>query len=299
MDTRNMLFRKEERVAVEDKYGENVLYDVLSGTCRRLMNNGARKFRLHPTELFYQTFFTLDFLKGKQLDRQKTYCNNELWDELYDYFCHEKGIEGADEDVRLAIACVMQAVTELLIRSGDSCYTRVAAVLKLQIERHSQDTVNMLDREFRKGFHSIDAGKLASTLCDYLQGDVLYSAEIDEMLDGLYSNNHAASVAVSTHTHIRIAEKKKTSVLIVLNAMYKAGWFVDENGQQLTNRDVTLNEILQTAFNDSCSHIAQLLKPSNNFKENKQSSLIKELLNGKEIEQFIQDLESELLRNVK
>lgn len=274
-----MLFRKEERDAVEDKYGGNVLFDALVGTCRRLMN-GVCKFRLHPTELFYQTFFTLDFLKEKSLDEQKTYCNDELWDELYDYFCYEKGIEQAEEDVRFAIACIMQAVSELLVRSEDIRYTMVAAALKLQIVHHAADNVDKLDREFKIGFRSIDASKLASTLCDYLQGDVFYSAEIDKMLDSLSDNNHAASCAVSTRTHVRIADKKKTSVLVVLDAMYRAGWFVDENGQPLTSRDKTLNEILQAAFNDSCTHIAQLLKPSCNTKPDKNKELIKGLLSG-------------------
>lgn len=292
-----MLFRKEERDAVEDKYVGNVLFDALVGTCRRLMN-GVCKFRLHPTELFYQTFFTLDFLKEKSLDEQKTYCNDELWDELYDYFCHEKGIEQAEEDVRFAIACIMQAVLELLVRSEDIRYTMVAAALKLQIVHHAADNVDKLDREFKIGFRSIDASKLASTLYDYLQGEVFYSDEIKKMLESLSDNNRAASIAVSTSPHVRIANKKRTSVLIVLNAMYKAGWFVDENGQPLTNRDDTLNEILQFAFNDSCTHIAQLLKPSNNSKKDKQSCLIKELLDGEEIEEYIQHLASELLKNI-
>jgi len=293
-----MLFRKEERVAVEDKYADTLLYDALAGTCRRLMN-GAEKFRLHPSELFYQTFVTLDWLKGKPLDKQKAYCNDELWDELYDYLCFEKGIKDADEDVRLAICCIMQAVAELLIRSKDGRYTMIAASLKRQIEHHVPDVVTMLDREFRRGFGSIDADELGSTICEYQEGDELYSVEIDKMLDALDDDKHEVAEAGSKHTHIRIANKKMTSVLTVLNAMYKAGWFVDENGQPLTNRDDALNEILQAAFNDNCNHIAQLLKPSNSIKDNKQELLLRRLLDEKDMEQFIRDLVSELLRNVK
>lgn len=274
-----MLFRKEEKDVIEDKYGDNVLYDALVGTCRRLMN-GAKEFRLHPTELFYLTFFTLDDLKDQPLDKQKAYCNDELWDELYDYFCHEKGIEGNEKEVRLVIASIMQAVTELLVRSGDSRYTSVAAALKLQIEHHAADTVNTLDREFEKGFRHFDAADLASTLRDYLQGDNRYSDEINEMLDSLPHDNQAASGAVSIQTRVRIAKGKKTSVLTVLYAMYKAKWFTDENGNPLTNQANTLNEILQAAFNDSCNHIAQLLNPTNNTNPNKRKELIEELLSS-------------------
>lgn len=119
------------------------------------------------------------------------------------------------------------------------------------------------------------------------------------MLDGISGGEESQSHTSVECSHIRIAERKKTSVLVVLNAMYKAGWFVDEKGEELKNRDNALNEILRYAFNDSCKGIAQLLTPSENTKTNKNELLMRRLLDEKEMEQYIHDLKEELLKHIK
>ena len=133
-------------------------------------------------------------------------------------------------------------------------------------------------------------------IAGYMKGSDAYSKDIDEMLDGISGGVESQSHTSVECSHIRIAERKKTSVLVVLNAMYKAGWFVDENGGELKNRDNALNEILRFAFNDSCKDIAQLISPKNTKNV---ELLMRRLLDEKEIEQYIYDLTEELLKHIK
>lgn len=59
---------------------------------------------------------------------------------------------------------------------------------------------------------------------------------------------------------LKIAKDKRTSIVMVLNAMYKANWIVGKDGERLSNRDKALNEILQNAFGvEGDANISQLL----------------------------------------
>lgn len=104
-------------------------------------------------------------------------------------------------------------------------------------------------------------------------------------------------MAAGCASSVRIADKKKTSVLVVLNAMYKAGWFEAEDGGELRNRDAALNEILRNAFGvDRPTAISQTINPSNNIKGNEKNvRLMERLLDGEEMEKFIKELQGELL----
>lgn len=284
MDTRNMLFRKEERTAVEDRFLDDSLYDALAGATRRVMQQ-ADAFRLHPSELFYHAFLTLDWLKGQTAERQQTHCQEELWAELDDYLRQEKAVEASDHDIRLTICTIMQAVAELLVRSRECRYIALAAALKRQIAHHLPSASQVLDREFGRSLSHLDGETLAHDLSGYLSGNRLCSDEIDLLLDGLDAATSAKAATAGSPaptSPLHIAQGKTTSVLLVLDAMYKAGWFVDDKGQRLTNRNRALNEILRHAFNTSCDHIPQMLRPSNNPNDEKQEELLRSLLGRKE-----------------
>jgi len=96
---------------------------------------------------------------------------------------------------------------------------------------------------------------------------------------------------------VRIAPRMKTSVLVVLNAMFKAGWFVAEDGGELKNRDIALNDILRHAFAiDKNTAISQTINPSNNINGNEKNRLLlHRLLDEEEMESFIKQLQGELL----
>ena len=96
-----------------------------------------------------------------------------------------------------------------------------------------------------------------------------YNEEIADLLDAMppvAAGPEAVPAAgqEALTSHVRIAPRKKSAVMRVLNAIYKAGWLVDEEGKRLTNRNTALRQILRSAFGIDCNHIDQLLNPSNN-----------------------------------
>lgn len=263
------LFRSDEREAVENSFGHEPLYSLLAGTTRRIMN-GAETLVLHPAELFYQAFYIIDTLHGLPPREQVAWCGVELWDELYDYLRHEKQVAAPQGELQLAIATIMQAAYELLVRSADRRYLSAAAALKRALVKESGDSLSdLLDSEFHKGFKRLDVDEQAQLISPYLQGGRYYSDEIADLLDAM-SSVVAGPEAVpaagqeALTSHVRIAPRKKSAVMRVLNAIYKAGWLVDEEGKRLTNRNTALRQILRSAFGIDCNHIDQLLNPSNN-----------------------------------
>lgn len=263
------LFRSDEREAVENSFGHEPLYSLLAGTTRRIMN-GAETLVLHPAELFYQAFYIIDTLHGLPPREQVAWCGVELWDELYDYLRHEKQVAAPQEELQLAIATIMQAAYELLVRSADRRYLSAAAALKRALVKESGDSLSdLLDSEFHKGFKRLDVDEQAQLISPYLQGGRYYSDEIADLLDAMppvAAGQEAVPAAgqEALTSHVRIAPRKKSAVMRVLNAIYKAGWLVDEEGKRLTNRNTALRQILRSAFGIDCNHIDQLLNPSNN-----------------------------------
>lgn len=263
------LFRSDEREAVENSFGHEPLYSLLAGTTRRIMN-GAETLVLHPAELFYQAFYIIDTLHGLPPREQVAWCGVELWDELYDYLRHEKQVAAPQGELQLAIATIMQAAYELLVRSADRRYLSAAAALKRALVKESGDSLSdLLDSEFHKGFKRLDEDEQAQLISPYLQGGRYYSDEIADLLDAMppvAAGQEAVPAAgqEALTSHVRIAPRKKSAVMRVLNAIYKAGWLVDEEGKRLTNRNTALRQILRSAFGIDCNHIDQLLNPSNN-----------------------------------
>lgn len=277
---------------------------------------------LHPTELFYQSFLILDTLKCKPTELGVAYCHERLWGELLCYFREnfhpmvKVGMgDGASptfaEEVSLAIGCIMQSAAELLVRvGGGSCNLSAANALKLQLQRHAPLTVERLDKAFKSIFKTVDEEALSGDITRYMASEEMYSEEINEWLDALELAPQGDSAATGggkqqggeerrneETSHVRIAPKKKTSVLVVLNAMFKAGWLVSEDGTKLTNRDFALNSILRHAFGiDKDTAISQTINPSNNINAGEKNQLLlRRLLDEDEMEKYIKELQRELL----
>jgi hypothetical protein len=68
-------------------------------------------------------------------------------------------------------------------------------------------------------------------------------------------------------------------VLVVLEAMYKAGWLVDADKKPLTNRDEALKQIMKNAFGKDNTNVSQLLgSVKNRNKAKGKQSIFDELL---------------------
>lgn len=234
-------------------------------------------------------------MKGQSTSQAEFYSKDEAW---YEYDEVLRDIYGGDSDHERhsALALIIQTCAEWLLRSRDMSRLGIVSNLKLQIAYHiSEEFSRRLDEEFRRGFCCVDEDGFAGLVYDYLQGERLISEEIDSLLDSMDGDAGMENPSVAPSS-IRIAPRKKTSVLTVLNAMYKAGWFTDVDGNPLKNRDEALNDILRNAFGtDKDTAISQTLNPSNGTVKYKFKPLMEKLLDGKEIELFIHDLTQELM----
>ena len=320
----NMLFRPNERLLVEEKFLDLPAYDFLKGACERVMSSGpyspaggealspenaGGKAALHPAELFYQCFFIIDTLKCKTSSLRAAYCNGRVWNELISYF-RDEGYTLPLEELGLVAGCIVLGAAELLLRAGMEHLSSVNA-LTMQLQHYAPSSVAVLVGAYRMSGRTVDEEELARMMGEYMASDRMYSQDINDLLD---SQENAVSEssseglssgfpqeATATAGFVRIAPRKKTSVLVVLNAMYKAGWFVDADGGELTNRDAVLNDILNHAFGiDKATAISQTINPSNNINGNaKNELLLRRLLVEDEMESFISDLQQELLHTIE
>lgn len=317
MNTKTTLFQEEERAAVENRFQGSLLYDVLAGTCRRIMNKNedcakseqtVHFFKLHPTELFYQSFFLIDVLRRQNINQQKSYCNYDVWEELKDYIREDKQIEATVQNINLVICTILRATAELMIRSLNDNLLTVASDLLRLISSHIDSKMNLcIIKEFNKGFQFCDTEELAHTISDYWKGKRNVSEEIEKLIEQQATGSVAEETphakqyvnlqgCPASKPSIRIAKRKKTSAIVVLNAMYQAGWFVDEEGNQLTSRDKAINEILKNAFGEEKdTAISQTLKPSNCTNSNKNQNLLRDLLDKDNLMKVIEEIQADLL----
>ena len=148
----------------------------------------------------------------------------------------------------------------------------------------------------------IDENQFALIVNDYLQSDRLLSEEIDKVLDFMESNSVVEHHPSGVTSPIRIAKGKKTSVLMIFNSMYKAGWLTDVNGNTLKNRDEALNQILRNGFGvEKETAISQTLNPSNctTSYSDRFESLMRKLFDGQDMDPKVRDLIQELLDTEK
>lgn len=288
--------KRDARRVLEEKLADDSMFASIRGTCLRVMND-AKEIKLRPTELYYLALCVIDRMKGLSISQAETYSMYEAW---YEYDEVLRDIYGgvSEHERHSALALIMQTCAEWLLRSRDMSRLGIVSNLKMQIAYHTSEVFSgLLDEEFRRGFSSIDEEEFAGIVNDYLQVERLVSEEIDSLLESMDGDADMENPSVASSS-IRIAPRKKTSVLTVLNAMYKAGWFTDVKGQPLKNRDEALNEILRNAFGtDKDTAISQTLNPSNGTVIYKFKPLMEKLLDGKKIEQFIHDLTEELMEN--
>ena len=265
------LFRKEEIIAVEDKFGDDLLFEALSTPCKAIKNE-ARTFALQPGELYYNVLFNIDDMKTKGILEYQRYCNKALWDDMLSDFL-DKADDVDREEVERSVGIVMFATATVLIRSGLPKYTSIASVLIRRTEEHLPDFCDILQRKFESGFSIIDKVAIQKSIADYLESERNISAEIEQTWDELvYSSTPSAQhddIDEYDVPQLKIASGKKTSMIIVLEAMYKAGWIVDANGRALTNRDEAINYIMDKVFGEPVNNIAQLVNAAKDPTRNK------------------------------
>ena len=273
--TMRHLFRKEVKEAVEDKYGDELVYEALRVPSQWMMTE-ARTFALWPCELYYHVLFTIDDIRSRNILEAQRYCDKALWDDIMSDIIDK--VEECDvAEVNNAVGMIFYGTAMMLIWSGKTEYTSIAGVLMEQVEMYL-DGPYMICEKFKDGFSIPDATALRRSIAEYLDSDRELSAEIDELIVKTpYPSERQWQTEMPAK--VRVAGEKESSVLVVLEAMYKAGWLVDENGKKLTNRDNALKHIMKTAFGKDNSNVRQLISSvKNRNKAKSKQSIFDELL---------------------
>lgn len=282
-------------------FADDKMYCSIRSTCMRVMND-AKVIKLHPVELFYLSLCVIDRMKGLTANEAVAYVLDEAWYEGQEYFIKVYG-EDSDVERNAALGLVLQTCAEWLLRSHDTSKIQIVTALKnLMVHKIGGDFSEKMDGEFRRGFRSIDENQFALIVNDYLQSDRLLSEEIDKVLDFMESNSVVEHHPSGVTCPIRIAKGKKTSVLMIFNSMYKAGWLTDVNGNTLKNRDEALNQILRNGFGvEKETAISQTLNPSNctTSYSDRFESLMRKLFDGQDMDPKVRDLIQELLDTEK
>ena len=250
------LFRREEREAVEDKFCEEPIYEAMRVPCQAMMNE-AQTFALHPSELFYHVMFTIDDIRSRKLTAARRYCDKAIWDDILSDI-RDKAEDCDQEEVNHVVGMILYGTAMVLIWSGKPTYTSVIGVLMKQVEAHIPDYTDKMNKKFNDGFSIPEVGALRQSIADYLDSERQISVEMDELMDAIPLAS-AKTPTISVPVSIGLARGKETSVLVVLEAMYKAGWLVDAKKKPLTNRDETLKQIMKNAFGKESTNVSQLL----------------------------------------
>lgn len=265
------LFRREEREAVEDKFCEEPIYEAMRVPCQAMMNE-AQTFALHPSELFYHVMFTIDDIRSRKLTAARRYCDKAIWDDILSDI-RDKAEDCDQEEVNHVVGMILYGTAMVLIWSGKPTYTSVIGVLMKQVEAHIPDYTDKMNKKFNDGFSIPEVGALRQSIADYLDSERQISVEMDELMDAIPLAS-AKTPTISVPVSIGLARGKETSVLVVLEAMYKAGWLVDAKKKPLTNRDETLKQIMKNAFGKENTNVSQLLGSLKNRNKSKDKKMI-------------------------
>lgn len=287
------LFRPKERLCIEEKYCNNRAYEFLEAFCERALGDEEGEVILYPPELFYMSFYILDKLKCKRKELKRPYCKNRMWDELLFYLKENTSLK--ERDRKRVVTLVVQGALSLLVHGlaeDGVWHTLINLVDSKGVFRHKTWEAA------KTAAYSINGKELENYIMEYMESDELITDEIDYILDDLQAHEplEPKSEAPFEYSSVRIAPGKKTSVLVVLNAMFKAGWFVDENDRPLPNRDDALNDILRYAFAmEKKTAISQTIKPTSSLSgDEKNERLLRRLFKEDEMKQFIKELQEEL-----
>ena len=246
------LFCKEDCIAIEDKYGRHIVYRAFRTPCLTVANE-SRTFSLHPSDLFYQCFYTIDLLKEMSSTDRIGYCHYQLREDLLEHFTEK--VENADEkEIYMAVYVVIQAVAEWLVRLEG----QRSPLVMLLLEQMDKEVILHLNPIFRHGFQCVDSDEVTMYMKTYMESDEWISDEIHAFLDAM--DDESGHEVKST---LRIADGMKRLVVVVLKAIMELGWVVDVNGGRPKNIEKAVNEILCLAFGEKKkTALSQTIKPT-------------------------------------
>lgn len=251
-------FERDVRQSVEDKYAELPVYRAMRSVALRLMNE-ASDFALHPADVFYHAFVTIDMLRGMDCKSRQQYCGFELWDDL---LCEFIEIESNKQETQMATALVMFYSAYLLLASGNPLFTSPHAIMLYQVGKHLGEAENRLARDFDSNFNRFD-DELKSFMHEYLASDRMISEEIEQLIDEAKAGSTAQPQVVVEDSGIRF-KGNQTALMYILEAMHKADWFTDAEGKPIRSKDKVIKAVMRHAFGIENPNLSQLRNAAKN-----------------------------------
>ena len=253
--------RRSEREAIGNEYGDNAIYLALKNPCEHFRSQMA-KFRLSAEETFWECLAVLDDIKEDE--GMAKFKMEHLWDRIYNDFkdLSEDGTE--EEELELAVSEVVFCACMCLMMTERPLHNTLAMKLMMQMDEHNACTEE-LKNTFMNNVYRLGVDKLNAVVVEYMESDEFLSGEIDDMVRQHEENEEKqldTSLHENTVSDLKIAKGKETAVLVVLECMYKAKWFVDKNDNPVTNKEKTLKQIMHYAFNKPNANVKQLLTAS-------------------------------------
>jgi len=186
------LFTQDVRRAIEGNFQNNILYQAIEGAANRFLSHSTG-FHLLPAELFYHTIFTLDYLRPLSEKEALAYCKNNLWADLLGYFDDRLPEKVEQNDVRMAIGTVLEAVAFFLIRVNQLSQTHIATEILGIIEREIPGNSNLLNSEFINGTKCLNEQNLTTHIFEYYTGTSVLSEEMDCIIDAVRADERERS----------------------------------------------------------------------------------------------------------
>ena len=145
-----------------------------------------------------------------------------------------------------------------------------------QLAQHNQPTKD-IEASVLNNITRIGQEEFNRAVSDYMESEEDWlSDEIEDELENLSKSMPLSIIhrqlpeePQQTKSSYSIASKKQTSVIIIMEAMYKAGWIEKTDGSKVTNRDKMIGELLERAFGISNVGITQILQAAKDPSKNK------------------------------
>ena len=268
------LLRREEKNHLRSQLLENnLIFKAFQAPVREYEIKHTKGYHMSPEEVFWSIVIKLDYIKEHQEDAMQDI--RSLWNDVYmDY--HDLSSDDNDETVSLFASLTVFALQVCLLRIDVPLYRQMALNLASQLALHNQPTKDM-EASVLNNIAHIGEDKFTGAITDYMASeDEWLSDEIEEELGTLSESvplgvihGKSSGEVQQTKPSYSIANKKRTSVIIILEAMYKAGWIEKTDGSKVTNRDKMISELLEHAFGISNVAITQILQAAKDSSKNK------------------------------
>ncbi len=277
---RNRL-RRSAREAVRNEYCDNAIYLALKTPCEHFCEK-MPKFRLSAEEVFLECLAVLDDIKEDE--SRAVFHLEHRWDSISNDFRDLADNDVNENEITLATSVVMFCVVMCLTMIKKPVYSTLALRLMGQMEEHSAYTDELKDT-FMANVYRLGEGELRQAFLEYMESNMFLSDDIEEMVEKVEEDLQKKSVKETNiisgepeTTNLRIAPGKETSMIVVLDTMYKAGWFVDKKNKPVTNKKKTIEQILQHAFNKTNHNVDQTLNAAYNRNKSLAASYFDELI---------------------